>query len=102
MYSTVAFKPIRVDRMRAFILVFIFLINYGLCKVSKDKKAKTPKNHGYFYGAIPGGKFEYEEINGHMSPDQAVEICEADLQCAGFTYHGVKIPDIPHQISFFR
>lgn len=37
--------------------------------------------------------FQYPRHNGFMSPQRAVEICEKDLECAGFGYKGPVITD---------
>ena len=39
-------------------------------------------------GRIRPGKFEYPKLNGWMLVDKAVNLCEADLACGGFTFKG--------------
>ena len=44
----------------------------------------------WLVGRTPPSIFEYSGINGFYSPKQAQSICEADLQCGGFTFKGSK------------
>ena len=44
----------------------------------------------WLIGRTPPSIFEYSGINGFYSPKQAQSICEADLQCGGFTFKGSK------------
>ena len=44
----------------------------------------------WLFGRTPPSIFEYSGINGFYSPKQAQSICEADLQCGGFTFKGSK------------
>ena len=40
----------------------------------------------FLVGRVSEGQFEYPELNGWMSPRTAVENCENDTKCGGFTY----------------
>lgn len=42
----------------------------------------------FHYGRVKPGKFEYPKLNGRMSVLQAVEKCQQDLACGGFTFKG--------------
>ena len=46
--------------------------------------------------------FEYSNINGWMRPSEAVKLCEDDLQCGGFTFHGTLTPHRSYEIYFFH
>ena len=39
-----------------------------------------------YIGRIVEGQFEYPELNGWMTPLEAIHICENDEKCAAFTY----------------
>ena len=41
---------------------------------------------GFFVGRISEGQFEYSDLNGWMTPRKAIEVCEGDEKCGGFTY----------------
>ena len=50
--------------------------------------------HAKFYaGRIKPGKFEYPLLNGWMSSTEAIQKCEKDLACAGFTFKA-RVPYI--------
>ncbi len=59
-----------------------------LIAIANAKKAK--KDDGFFIGKVPPGRFEYSELNGFYYPQEAKEICQSDLQCAGFTFKTAK------------
>ena len=42
----------------------------------------------FYSGRIKPGKFEYPKLNGRMPIWQAVEKCEENIACAGFTFKG--------------
>ena len=79
-----------------------FCLGWALVGAKKGKTGKTIKTTGFFVGQIPLGKFEYPDLKAVLKPQQARVICENDLECAGFTWKGAKILDIPHPITFFR
>ena len=64
----------------------------------------SPKAFGRFRaGRIRPGRFEYPELNGWMLVDTAVEICESDMACAGFTFKGpFKAKDTTFEMYFFH
>ena len=54
-------------------------------------------------GRFKPGKFEYPDLNGWMLLDQAVEKCEGDLACGGFTFKGsFHTKDELMEIYFFH
>ena len=42
----------------------------------------------FYADRIKPGKFEYPALNGWMLVDEAVEKCETDFACGGFTFKG--------------
>ena len=57
---------------------------------------------GFSSGRIPPGMFEYSHINGWMNPGEAAMLCENDLQCGGFTFHGTLSYQIGYEVYFFH
>lgn len=59
---------------------------------------------GKFYpGRIRPGRFEYPSLNGWMKVDEAVEKCESDFACGGFTFKGSFVTkDVLMEIYFFH
>ena len=59
---------------------------------------------GKFYpGRIRPGRFEYPRLNGWMKVDEAVEKCESDLACGGFTFKGsFATKDVLMEMYFFH
>ena len=47
----------------------------------------------FYADRIKPGKFEYPALNGWMLVDEAVEKCETDFACGGFTFKGPKMLD---------
>lgn len=43
---------------------------------------------GFQVGQVSELYFDYSTLNGYMTPSEAAERCEEDVQCGGFTYHG--------------
>ena len=58
--------------------------------------------NGFSPGLIPPGVFEYSDINGWMKPSEALQLCENDLQCGGFTFHGTITSQLPYEVYFFH
>ena len=57
----------------------------------------------WFIGRVPPSSFEYPEINDFYTPKRAKDICEKNLQCAGFTFKGTKtVLDVIPEIYFFH
>ena len=54
------------------------------CDLNFGAKFKT----GFYAGRVKPGPYEYSKNNGWMTPQQAVEICEKDVACGGFTFKG--------------
>ena len=50
----------------------------------------TSATSGLFVGRISEGQYEYSDLNGWMTPRKAIQLCEMDMKCGGFTYK-VKI-----------
>ena len=53
-------------------------------------------------GRVPPSSFEYAKINGHFTPTEAMNICEDDLQCGGFTFKGTKEHSDEVDVYFFH
>ncbi len=70
------------------LLLLLALVSSGLC--------------AFVPGRIVHGEFEYPELSGRMSVRKAVMICEADPECAGFTFLGTMELDIERHVGFFR
>ncbi len=50
--------------------------------------AKTKFKTGFYPGRVKPSRYEYPKHNGWMLPEEAAELCEKDLACAGFTFKG--------------
>ena len=48
--------------------------------------------NGFFVGRVSEGQFEYPDLNGWMTPRKAIQDCEEDKKCGGFTYKVTIIP----------
>ena len=48
----------------------------------------APSNGNFFAGRTPPGKFEYPDLNGLLTPDEAKAKCDSDEACGGFTFKG--------------
>ena len=59
-------------------IVFLIIIIGGV----NIKAAES----GLFVGRVSEGQFEYSDLNGWMTPREAVQLCEEDKKCGGFTY----------------
>lgn len=70
--------------------------------IAKTKSKGIASKGGYKVGRLPGGQFEYPELNGHYTPSEAAAACEADLQCAGFTFKGSRAVDVKASTFFFH
>ncbi|XP_059080971.1 uncharacterized protein LOC131878854 [Tigriopus californicus] len=84
------------------VLALLFLIhvfNLTLGAKTKAKKTKKPK---YFIGQVPPGQFEYSELHGVYTPTEATQLCEEDLQCAGFTFKGTPHEEQKYLTNFFH
>ena len=54
-------------------------------------------------GRIPPGNFEYPQLNGFYSPKKAIQVCDSDPECAGFTYKGTRsLLKRKYEIYFFH
>ena len=54
-------------------------------------------------GRLKPGHFEYPKLNGWMFVNEAVERCEADLACGGFTFKGsYRTKNVPMDVYFFH
>jgi hypothetical protein len=56
---------------------------------------------GYHQGMISHYEFEYKQLNGWMTPKEAVTKCEADLACGGFTFYGSNLSSQDVVFVFF-
>jgi hypothetical protein len=68
------------------VIVHIFLINSINAKFNHESVQS-----GFFVGRISEGQFEYTDLNGWMTPRKAIDLCENDEKCGGFTYKVVII-----------
>ncbi len=65
--------------------------------------AKSKPKVGFYAGRVPPGRFEYDKLNGWMTTKEAVEICERNPACGGFTFKGAyKLDDQNYEIYFFH
>ena len=69
--------------MGLFLLAASHLISLVL--ISADVNIESAPN-GFFVGRISEGQFEYTDLNGWMTPRTAIQLCEEDKKCGGFTY----------------
>ena len=54
-------------------------------------------------GRLKPGQFEYPKLNGWMVVNEAVERCETDLACGGFTFKGsYKTNNVKMDVFFFH
>ena len=63
-----------------------------------------PKLKAKFHsGRIKPGKFEYPKLNGRMPIWQAVEKCQQDIACGGFTFKGsYRYKELQMEVYFFH
>ena len=93
-----------------YILLLNFIIGPVISTKTNENNIKTSKTNsyikketGFFIGKFtPGHYLEYLELNGFYKPKSAVNICEADFECTGFSYQGAKSVDQSLYIYFFR
>lgn len=93
-----------------YVLLFHIKLGFVISIEGKEKNGEYYKSNsyfkketGFFIGRfIHGNYFEYHALNGILNPKHAVKICEADFECAGFTYQGAKGVDQKFYINFFR
>ena len=77
--------------------------NVDTKKSKSSQDASHKKDAGFYIGKIPRGHYlEYTELNNFMYPKKAVELCEGDIECAGFAYSGAKTVGQPFYIYFYR
>ena len=60
------------------------------------------RNASWIVGRIPPSKFEYEILNGEMTEEKAIVLCENDLQCGGFTFKGTRRNREIREVYFFH
>ena len=94
-----------------FILLVLILVDVSLSdKVKKtdkkDKKVSTKKKNGltgFIVGRLnPDPGFELNRLNGFYTPDEAANLCEKNVECAGFTFRGSKGASQKFGVKFFR
>ena len=57
----------------------------------------------WYIGRVPPGSFEYEKLNGFLTPEMARRLCKNDIQCGGFTFKGSKnIKNRKSKVYFFH
>jgi len=82
------------------VLTLVFLIE---AKNTGEKLNKKKKLSGFIVGRIcPNSYLELPQLNGKYTPSEAVNLCEQDLECSGFTYLGAKGVNQPFDIKFFH
>lgn len=79
------------------VIVHIFLSNFINAKFNHESVQS-----GFFVGRISEGQFEYTDLNGWMTPRKAIDLCENDEKCGGFTYKGANLIDREYDIYFFH
>lgn len=58
---------------------------------------------GFFVGRLaPSAVYEYPVLNGFFRPQEAKDLCEADLECGGFTFRGAKTSQQKQRVYFYR
>ena len=59
-----------------------------LVKCSYESLVYTSRESpsGLYVGRIPEGQYEYPDLNGWMTTKEAIDLCENDAKCGGFTY----------------
>ncbi len=81
----------------------MFLLFLPTFAILVAEVSATKLKTGFYAGRIKPSRFEYAEINGWMLPQNAVEICEKDFACAGFTFRGAYSIDYqPVEVYFFH
>ena len=91
-------------RVTSFLKLFL-LLTFVLAVHTKVHTKKTindlkPK---FIIGRIPPGSFEYNQLNGFYTPKKAVQVCESDPACGGFTYKGTpSLPKLKYEVYFFH
>ena len=57
-------------------------------------------------GKTAPSEFDMPELNGYYHPMEAVDICDSNPVCAGFTYRGLMnatdFPEVEYDIRFVR
>ena len=73
-------------------LVLLCVCFYTLTYIKNisSKEHNTRQQKRWYIGRVPPSSFEYPTLNGFYSPKEAQQICEKNLQCAGFTFKGTK------------
>ena len=57
----------------------------------------------FYVGRVKPGAFEYPKLNGWMLVSKAVDKCETDPSCGGFTFKGsYTTNNIPMEMYFFH
>jgi hypothetical protein len=93
------------------ILLLFVLLDVGCSdkvkKVDKkEKKSSTKKKNGltgFIVGRLnPDPGFELNRLNGFYTPDEAANLCERNVECAGFTFRGSKGASQKFGVKFFR
>ncbi len=87
-------------------LLKLLLISSFVLSVHSKTEKKRYKNESklkFIAGRIPPGSFEYNQLNGFYTPKKAVQVCESDPACAGFTFKGTSnLPKLKYEVYFFH
>lgn len=113
--------------LKLLLLVAVLSSDVGLCKkkskmndmlkssvekekaLEEEKQEELKRQHqldtampegGFYPGKVHFGQFEYAKLNGWMTPMKAIDICEANLACGGFTFRGPNISNLLVYVHF--
>ena len=77
--------------------------------LADEELARRPLNPGFHIGALNAAFFEYPVLNGRMTLPLAIDLCENDLECGGFSYQGPDLTSeadllavLSFEVFFFR
>lgn len=104
------FRPLSKFIFPFCVILFHLIIDSFADNNEKENSVKNSKSNsylkketGFFVGRFVSGHYlEYPELNGFYDPKSAVNVCEADFECTGFTYQGAKNVGQRFYIYFFR
>lgn len=91
-------------RVKSFLKLLLFS-SFVLAVYSQvgQKKSKNDLKSKLISGRIPPGSFEYNQLNGFYTPKKAVQVCESDPACGGFTYKGTpSLQKLKYEVYFFH
>jgi len=83
------------------IIICKSLVLYTISNTLSQASSVSPKT-GLFIGRISEGNFEYSKLNGRMTAENAIKLCDNDEKCGGFTYKGSNLVNREYDIFFFH